>query len=134
MFRMRRLLVLAVVAIAGAALWSVADRFLVSVAAGPVAPAICTVPSSPQRVSLVSAERAIGGGGSAAGGLPSSALQLSATSSGYCGQVYVARPGDTLWGIAVRYSGDRDPRPLADSLEAQIRGGVLQPGQRLAVP
>ncbi len=48
--------------------------------------------------------------------------------------VYVARPGDTIWGIAVRYSGNGDPRPLADRLEAQIGGGVLQPGEQLTVP
>jgi nucleoid-associated protein YgaU len=48
--------------------------------------------------------------------------------------VYVVRPGDTIWGIAVRYSGDGDPRPLADRLEAQIGGGVLQPGEQLTVP
>lgn len=47
---------------------------------------------------------------------------------------YVARPGDTIWGIAVRYSAGGDPRPLAARLESQIGGGVLQPGDRLAVP
>ena len=48
--------------------------------------------------------------------------------------VYVARPGDTIWAIAVRFSGGGDPRPLADALEAQIGGGVLQPGEQLTVP
>jgi LysM repeat protein len=48
--------------------------------------------------------------------------------------VYVARPGDTIWGIAVRFSGDGDPGPLAYELEAQIGGGVLQPGDQLRVP
>jgi hypothetical protein len=48
--------------------------------------------------------------------------------------VYVARPGDTLWGIAIRFSGGGDPRPLAYALEAQIGGGVLQPGDQLRVP
>jgi hypothetical protein len=48
--------------------------------------------------------------------------------------VYVARPGDTVWGIAVRFSSGGDPRPLVDKLEAQIGGGVLQPGEQLTVP
>jgi LysM repeat protein len=48
--------------------------------------------------------------------------------------VYVARPGDTIWGIAVKFSGGGDPRPLADELETQIGGGVLQPGEQLSIP
>jgi LysM repeat protein len=48
--------------------------------------------------------------------------------------VYVVRPGDTIWGIAVRYSGNGDPRALADRLEARIGGSVLQPGEQLTVP
>jgi hypothetical protein len=47
---------------------------------------------------------------------------------------YVARPGDTIWGIAVRYSRGGDPRPLVDQLEAQTGGATLQPGEALAVP
>jgi hypothetical protein len=48
--------------------------------------------------------------------------------------VYVARPGDTIWAIAVRFSAGGDPWPLVDGLEAQIGGGTLQPGQVLTVP
>ena len=48
--------------------------------------------------------------------------------------VYVARPGDTIWGIAVKFSGSGDPRPLAEELETQIGGGVLQPGEQLTIP
>jgi nucleoid-associated protein YgaU len=47
---------------------------------------------------------------------------------------YVARPGDTIWAIAVRFSTGGDPWPLVDRLEAQIGGGTLQPGQVLTVP
>jgi len=51
-----------------------------------------------------------------------------------CEHVYVARPGDTIWSVAVRYGGGGDPRPLVDQLEAEIGGGVLQPGQQLVLP
>jgi len=50
-----------------------------------------------------------------------------------CLLLYVARPGDTIWDIALRYSGGADPRALADALEAEIGGGVLQPGQVLSI-
>jgi len=49
-------------------------------------------------------------------------------------QLYVARPGDTIWGIAERFSGGGDPWPLVNKLEAEIGDGTLQPGQVLAVP
>jgi len=49
-------------------------------------------------------------------------------------QAYVAAPGDSVWSIALRFSHGGDPRPLADQLEAEIGDGVLQPGQKLAVP
>ncbi len=49
-------------------------------------------------------------------------------------RVYIAKPGDTIWGIAVRFSGNSDPRPLAYNLEAQIGGAVLQPGDQLTIP
>lgn len=51
-----------------------------------------------------------------------------------CSQIYVARPGDTIWAVAVMFGKGSDPRPLADQLEAEIGGGVLQPGQHLSVP
>jgi hypothetical protein len=51
-----------------------------------------------------------------------------------CGQLYVVRPGDTIWSVAVRYDQGGDPRPLMDQLEGEIGGGVLQPGEQLIVP
>jgi hypothetical protein len=57
-----------------------------------------------------------------------------AQGAGSCGQVYVAKPGDTIWSIAVAYSRGDDPRPLVANLESQIGGGVLQPGERLVLP
>jgi len=54
--------------------------------------------------------------------------------AGSCGQVYVARPGDTIWSIAVEYSRGGDPRPLVGELESEIGGAALQPGERLILP
>lgn len=48
--------------------------------------------------------------------------------------VYVAKPGDTVWAIAVRYAGDQDPRPIEYQVEAQLGGRPLQPGDVLRVP
>ncbi len=67
------------------------------------------------------------GGGNAVG-CTSSAAMCPGT------RAYVAAPGDTVWSIAVRFAHGGDPRPLVERLEAEIGGGVLQPGQRLAVP
>jgi hypothetical protein len=63
------------------------------------------------------------------GGLPG-----EGQTAGSCGQVYVARPGDTIWAIAVAHSRGGDPRPLVANLESEIGGGALQPGERLIVP
>jgi len=51
-----------------------------------------------------------------------------------CGQLYVVRPGDTIWSVAVRYDQGGDPRQLMDQLEGEIGGGALQPGEQLIVP
>lgn len=47
---------------------------------------------------------------------------------------YVARPGDTLWAIAERLAPGADPRPLVDRLAAELPGGILVAGDRLALP
>jgi len=50
-------------------------------------------------------------------------------------QVYVVRPADTLWTIAVsHYAGD--PRAAVWKLEERNRlsGTVLRPGERLVLP
>lgn len=47
---------------------------------------------------------------------------------------YVARPGDTLWSIAERVEPGSDPRALVDELQSQLRGQLLQPGDRLLLP
>ena len=67
-------------------------------------------------------------------GTGSAAACTTVTASCPGAQAYVAAPGDTVWSIAVRFAHGGDPRPLVDRLEAEIGGGVLQPGQRLVVP
>lgn len=47
---------------------------------------------------------------------------------------YVARPGDTIWAIALRFSGSGDPQPLEYRLEQEVGGGPLEPGEVLRVP
>ena len=50
-------------------------------------------------------------------------------------QVYVVRPGDTLWSIAsARYAGD--PREGVWKLQRrnQLAGTTISPGQRLVLP
>lgn len=59
---------------------------------------------------------------------------LQASAGGCLPATYVARPGDTIWAIAVRFSGNADPRPLEYRLEQQIGGRTLQPGDVLRVP
>jgi hypothetical protein len=101
----RRLAAVLVVACLGAVVWSAAERLVAQASLKPGAVLGC-----PVHQSLVP-----GGAGS-------------------CGAAYVARPGDTIWSIAVRSDHGGDPRPIEDQLEAQIGGGVLQPGERLVLP
>jgi hypothetical protein len=86
-----------------------------------------------RRVLLVAAIAGLGAAGWAAGGWLVQVAGAQATGMPVQ-HVYVARPGDTIWGIAVRFSGGGAPGPLAYKLEQQIGGGVLQPGDQLDVP
>ena len=59
-------------------------------------------------------------------------------SAGEAGRpVYVVRPGDTLWEIAMRVAGpEGDPRPVVVDLVSRngVRDGLIAPGQRLVLP
>ena len=51
-------------------------------------------------------------------------------------RVYVVRLGDTVWSIAERMAGGRDPRVLVDAIAARnhIDAGAIVPGQSVIVP
>lgn len=48
-------------------------------------------------------------------------------------QVYIVRPGDTVWTIAERLEPDGDVRGLVDQLTERAGGSGLQAGQRIAL-
>ena len=48
--------------------------------------------------------------------------------------VYVVRPGDTLWDLAVAIAPDRDPRVVVAALERSAGGAAVHPGQRIVLP
>ena len=49
-------------------------------------------------------------------------------------QVWVVRPGDTLWSIARSVDPKGDVRPLVDRLAAEVGDAGLYPGQAVAIP
>jgi Tfp pilus assembly protein FimV len=48
--------------------------------------------------------------------------------------VYIVRPGDTLWDLAVALAPDRDPRVVVAALERAAGGASVHPGQRIVLP
>lgn len=68
-----------------------------------------------------------GSGPLAASGGPGSAVAVA-------DQLYVVRPGDTVWSIAHRFQPAGDERPLVDSLVSELHGAQLQPGQAIRIP
>jgi hypothetical protein len=50
------------------------------------------------------------------------------------GRVWLVRPGDTLWTIALATGARGDIRPLVARLSAEVGGQPLQPGERIVVP
>ena len=108
----RRVAALLAVAAVGAVLWSAGERL--AAGASVSHPVMTGCPAG--QVAVPAAAQGTDG--------------ITAT----CGTAYVARPGDTVWGVAVSASRGGDPRPMEDLLEAEIAGGVLQPGQVLVLP
>jgi Tfp pilus assembly protein FimV len=76
----------------------------------------------------------IGVGALAASANAVTVVRLPGTVPVHGGLLYVAKPGDTLWSIATRVEPGADPRSLVDSLENQLNGNVLLPGDRLVLP
>ena len=72
----------------------------------------------------------------ALGGVWVGAGALRATENPPAGHfvVYVARPGDTLWGIATRLDPAADPVQVVARLDAELHGAQLRPGAVLTVP
>lgn len=48
-------------------------------------------------------------------------------------EVYVVRPGDTIWSIAQSVEPNSDVRPLVDKITSQLGGTELYPGERLTI-
>ncbi len=59
----------------------------------------------------------------------------SAWASGtHSGQLYVVRPGDTLWSIVAARDPGRDPRPVVQEIAARLHGAVIYPGEQIRIP
>lgn len=84
---------------------------------------------------LAGAGRAAAPAGSPGGGpLTAAGRPVGASPRPVAANVWVVRPGDTLWSIVVDSGVSGDPRPVVDRLEAQLGGKPLQPGERLILP
>ena len=81
-------------------------------------------------VATLAVQAALGrtGGGplTATGALPGGQLAGS--------EVYVVRPGDTVWSIARSLDPTGDVRPLVDGISSQLGGSQLYPGERITLP
>ena len=78
-------------------------------------------------IGLQAAGGRIGSGPLAATGAPGGLRAAGAA-------VWVVRPGDTLWSIALAIHPGSDARPLVDRLAAELGGTVLYPGESIPLP
>jgi hypothetical protein len=78
-------------------------------------------------IGLQAASGRIGRGPLAATGAPGG-LRPAGTA------VWVVRPGDTLWSIALAIRPGSDVRPLVDRLAAELGSTVLHPGESIPLP
>jgi hypothetical protein len=133
-FFWRRLVVLCVLSVLGVVAWGATEEVFGAPGASPAGLQACLSPAAVSHSVDLAAASSGAPGGTSSAGATGRQLNLTGDGAGACPQTYVARPGDTIWAIAVRFSGGGDPRPLAAELEAEIGGAALQPGQVLAVP
>lgn len=68
------------------------------------------------------------------GGGPLASVGSPAASEPAVARIWVVRPGDTLWSIALASGARGDIRPLVARLSAEVGGRPLQPGERIQVP
>jgi hypothetical protein len=62
------------------------------------------------------------------------ALGTGSTVEPAAAHIWVVRPGDTLWSIALASGARGDIRPLVDEMNAEVHGLPLQPGEHILVP
>jgi nucleoid-associated protein YgaU len=130
-FVWRRALVLAVLAGCAGVVWSVTERLSVANESEVPGAMACSQGGVERPATLTAEETVVSG---VARVRARSEGATTSVAGGACPRFYTARPGDTLWSIALEFGGGGDPRPLVARLEAQIGGQVLQPGDLLAVP
>lgn len=63
-----------------------------------------------------------------------SARTISTSSRLASARVWIVRPGDTLWGIALASGAKGDIRPYVDRLSSEVGGRPLQVGERIVLP
>jgi len=68
------------------------------------------------------------------GGGPLASVGSPAAAEPAVARIWVVRPGDTLWSIALASGGQGDIRPLVARLGAEVGGRPLHPGERIRVP
>jgi hypothetical protein len=74
------------------------------------------------------------GTGALSGPAPGRLIPPAGASAVHGGFRYIVRPGDTVWSIASGMEPGRDPRPLVDRIDSELRGGTLRVGTVLYLP
>ena len=68
-------------------------------------------------------------------GLAFTEMRDAGASSGLASQqVYVVKPGDTLWSIASRFAGNGNVSALEYKLYSELGTTQLQPGEQVRIP
>jgi hypothetical protein len=69
-----------------------------------------------------------------AGGGPLASVGSPGAAQPAVAKIWVVRPGDTLWTIALASGARGDIRPLVEKMSAEVGGKPLQPGERIVIP